>query len=494
MSVLDQLLEMKGVFGRDAARRTADLFERLARMKMRDPEALIRLHETALFLRAYPQSARVVRLADSILAGFAGRVRGVDPAPFEEGKVSGIAGTEISTNFSYPFASSLVARHRRAIEIDWENYAHPDRLGSVLARLAPLAAEDWDVEAHVDWHKWFQALDGNLQWLLDRVDPATYDLLEIPLLWKLGESSATRSRSRLPRRKIFYHSGPLIARRGVSIEAELAEPDISTRRLGSTEARRILNLIVDTSAIRYRELWGFLYPDVKLVEHADLGRGVELIWFGVPAAWRLPLRAYHCGMFFKSGVPLGYIETLSFFERAEIGFNLYYTFREGETAWLYARLLKFCNQKLGVSCFSIDPYQLGHENEEAIDSGAFWFYRKLGFRPAAGPIAASVDREEEKIAGKPGYRTPPSTLRKLARMPLFYGGSAGWDSFSVRTLGQRIGRGEAWPSILKRVRSEVLLHEILTTKHSVDEARYLRLLQRAPQLRRAVLRLGRTRP
>jgi len=494
MSALDQLVEMKGVFGREAASRTAHLLERVARMNIRDPQLLIRLHETALFLRAYPQSPLVVRLADSILAGFAERLRGLDPTPFEEGDVSGIAGTGISTNFSYPFASSLLLRHGRAIEIDWENYTHPDRLGSVLARLAPLAAEDWDVEANVDWHQWFQALDGSLQWLLARVDPATYDLLEIPLLWKLGESSATRSRGRLSHRKIFYHSSPLIARRDVSIEAALAGPDISTRCLGPVEARRVLNLIVDTSAVRYRELWGFLYPDLKRVEHADLGRGVELVWFGVPPAWRLPLRAYHCGMFFKNGVPLGYIETLSFFERAEIGFNLYYTFREGETAWLYARLLKFCNQKLGVTCFSIDPYQLGHENDEAIDSGAFWFYRKLGFRPTAGPIAASVDREEDKIATKPDYRTPPSILRRLAKSPLFYGDSAGWESFSARALGQRIGRGEAWPSILARVPSEVSAQEILKGKLGPDESRYLRLLQKAPRLRQAVLRLGRMRP
>ena len=137
MSALDQLVRMKGVFGRDAARRTAALLQRLAGMRLRDPQALIRLHETALFLRAYPQSARVVRLAESLLAGFAARVPGLDPAPFEDPEVSGIAGTGISTNFSYPFARSLVERHGRAIEIDWENYEHPDRLGSVLARLAP---------------------------------------------------------------------------------------------------------------------------------------------------------------------------------------------------------------------------------------------------------------------------------------------------------------------------------------------------------------------
>ena len=54
----------------------------------------------------------------------------------------------------------------------------------------------------------------------------------------------------------------------------------------------------------------------------------------------LPLRTYSAAMFFKNGVPSGYVEVLSLFEQAEVGFNLYYTFREGESAWLYARVMR----------------------------------------------------------------------------------------------------------------------------------------------------------
>ena len=160
----------------------------------------------------------------------------------------------------------------------------------------------------------------------------------------------------------------------------------------------MLGVIIDASATRYRELYGFQHPDEAHVYHADLGRGVDLISSAYRRERRLPVRAYHSGMFFKNGVPMGYVEALSLFERCEVGFNLYYTFREGETAWLYARILKLLHQQLGVTCFSIDPYQLGHENEEAIASGAFWFYYKLGFRPAALGIAQQAEREAAKAA------------------------------------------------------------------------------------------------
>ena len=52
-------------------------------------------------------------------------------------------------------------------------------------------------------------------------------------------------------------------------------------------------------------------------------------------------------MFFKNAVPIGYIECLTLFEHMEVGFNLYYTFREGETAWLYARLLRLFHRTDG---------------------------------------------------------------------------------------------------------------------------------------------------
>lgn len=494
MRTLDQLENLKISFGRTSEQRVAALLERLARMRLRDPAALIRLHETALFVRAYPHSPRVARLADGLLEGFARRLAGLELEPFEDSEVSGMAGTAVSTAFSYPFARSLTDRHGRGIEIAWDAYEHPERLGAVLARLAPAAAEDWAVEPHPDWRRWWAALGADPRWLLARIDPQTYDALELPLLWRLGESRASRSKARLPRRQLYCHTGPLLARRDVSIQAEFASPPIGVRRVSARQARRVIHTIIDTSAVRYRELWGFLYPDLNRMEHADFGRGVDLYWFGVPPAARLPLRAYHCGMFFKNGVPIGYVETLSLFERCEVGFNLYYTFRAGETAWLYARLLKFCRQRLGVSCFSVDPYQLGHENEEAIESGAFWFYRKLGFAPASPQAIAIMEREQRRLAEQPGYRTPPRTLRRLAAWPVFYGDGRDWADFSLPALGRRIVRGgsDPWVAIVARTgAAEISAAQIAAAKNAPDEIRYLRLLRSAPRLRRTVLRLGR---
>jgi hypothetical protein len=425
MSLLARLEACKGKFGRDAAREVLALLERAEQTRFRDPQELIRLHETVLFLRAYPQSAQVLRHADRILFSFGERLRGLPREHFEYSDVSGIAGTGLTTNFSYPFAKSLAGRHPDSVRIDWQQYQHADRLGPILARLIPESFEDWAVAPHPDWRRWYEKAGGSLPWLLRGVTPEVYDLLELPIRWELCDSAASRSRARIPRQKIFYHDGPFLVRKDVSIDAEFAAPKIAVQRLARAAAQRMIDIIIDASAVRYRELYGFLYPDAANIYHADLGRGMDFYFFGVARKWRLPTRDYSCGVYFKNGVPIGYVEVLWPRDptggRMEVGFNLYYTFRQGETAWLYARLLKLYRERYRVKSFLVDPYQLGHENEEAIESGSFWFYYKLGFRPESPEIVRLAERELEKIAKRPGYRTRPPMLRKLAASPVIYG-------------------------------------------------------------------------
>src|ERR1044071_6409176 len=232
--------------------------------------------------------------------------------------------------------------------------------------------------------------------------------------------NVSRTGMRMPIRKPFYHRGPLIQRREIDLRKELAEPSPPLQKLSPAQGEKALDMARAASTIRYRELYGFTHGDPKYVYRAELGRGVELFLSGVPAERRLPLRAYHAAMIYKNGVPVGYFEGLSLFERMESGFNLYYTFRDGETAWLYARTLNVMHQFTGVTAFALDPYQVGHENEEGIESGAFWFYRKLGFRPVRQEALQLALKEEEKLRTHKGYRTSARMLRRLAQSPMIF--------------------------------------------------------------------------
>jgi hypothetical protein len=493
---LDHLEALKRQFGsKEHAILTRILRPRRARFP--HAAALIRFHEALLFFRAYPPNPEVLRLTDELLGAVPKKIEqlrraGSDLLAFEEPDVSGIAGTAFSALFTYDIARWLADHHPKAVEIDWEGY-DAALLGPLLRHMHPFANEDLLVEANIPYMDWFRAAKrergSDLRWLIARIEalplPAAdraelFAQAKIFVRWRLD--AVSRTLTRLPgRRKIFYHEGPLIRRSEVSLAGELESPALPIDRLNRAEGERILDFMRETSAMRYRELHGFTYGDPVHMLRADLGRGVEVFVGGVPPEHRLPLRAYHAGMFFKNGVPIGYIECLTLFEHMEVGFNLYYTFREGETAWLYARLLRLFRQLLPVTCFAVDPYQLGAHNEEAIDSGAFWFYRKLGFRPANREVARLLQGEESKLKANPAHRTSARLLRRLAAGWMIYeipGARAGdWDNFETRRAAMALHQSPFPPAIQH-------------AKNAPEEAAYVRALQRDQGLRKRILRLG----
>ena len=486
--LLDRLDESRRSFSLRDAANTARLLSRLAKAKIVDAAHLIRFHELLLFIRAYPADAEIAKLADAGLADMARRVALLaDPYPLEYAEVSGIAGSGITAVFSADLARDLLRRHPGRLSIHWEAWEHPERLGLVLPDLFPLCWDDLSVEAGVPHREWLESVGGLVA--LSRCTPRQFDALEIPLRWDFGSGATTRTMMRLDSNPLFFHQQPLITRREVSLDGVPASPDLPHRKLSRKRGERIIAMARDTSAVRYRELYGFTYGDPSFVHEIDAGRGVSIYVWGLPPDRRLPIRIYHAAAIWKNGVPIGYFEGLSLAERMEAGFNLYYTFREGETAWLYGRLLKVFHQLLGVTCFALDPYQIGYRNEEALQSGAFWFYRKLGFHSIDASLRDLTAREDKKIAANPAYRVPVQTLRKLVKERMMYGfpGSpvGDWYGFETRRLGMAVARAGGWSRRQLRI-----LRPFLEAKKAPEEAVCLRAMQRQSAVRSEFLRLG----
>ncbi|HET8781687.1 MAG TPA: hypothetical protein VFM63_04695 [Pyrinomonadaceae bacterium] len=476
---------------------------RRSKQKIRDTETLISYHEFLLFVRAYPTSASVMRAAEKELRGFARRVeflreQDVDVSPLEHPQVSGIAGTQVTDNFGFYIVRWLMKQHPAQTSIYWDWFEDDIRLASTWPRFIPLLAEDSSVEANVPYREWLRVARGRqpeLAWLIDRFNELSasddekaelYDSQKLYVQWT-PSYRATRTGLRVPARKLFYHDGPLIQRREINLNYEVVQPPPPLRKLSSQEGEQALDRAREASTIRYRELYGFTHGDAKHVYHAELGRGVELYLAGLPPEKRLPLCAVHAAMIYKNGVPVGYFESLTLFERMESGFNLYYTFREGETAWLYARVLNVMHHFTGATAFTLDPYQIGHENEEGIESGAFWFYRKLGFRPVRRELLALAEKEEQKIAMRREYRTPARMLRKLAEGPMIFQLSGtenhDWDRFQIRNIGFKLkGKLESWLALLPE--------PIVRAKSAAEETTYLRLMQEDKRLRQRIIELG----
>jgi hypothetical protein len=64
------------------------------------------------------------------------------------------------------------------------------------------------------------------------------------------------------------------------------------------------------------------------------------------------------------------------------------------------------------------PYQLGEGNDEALESGAWWFYRKMGFQPRERSASHLMKDELRRMRRDPSHRSNLATLRRLARANL----------------------------------------------------------------------------
>ncbi|MEP6994608.1 MAG: hypothetical protein ABI968_08820 [Acidobacteriota bacterium] len=544
---------------RPGAREALRRITAVALLRLDDAPRVIRLHEALLFLRAYPHDARVLAAAERALATFEKRTArlaasGDDLAAFDAPEVAGVAGTVIGTDFSFDLVRWLLRRHPRSVRIDWDACDAGDRMRATWPEFLPLLEEEALADANVPYREWLAAAAGKAiqdpGWIVPRYEALPFspperaerwDALGAPVSWALAGSKASRTKMRRPGPARFFHDAPLLARRGVALDRVFAEPRLSIRRLSRAEGERVCDLAREATAARYREFYTFTYADPTSVIAARPGRGVEIFLLGIAPERRLPLRAAYGGFIVKNGVPIGYIEGLAFLDRLEIGFNLYYTFRDGESAWIYAQVLRAHRDALGVTSFSVDPYQLGAGNEEAVESGAFWFYRKLGFRPTHAAVSRLAEREEREIAADSSHRSSARTLRLLATHNVLYetpGSPHGdWDRFHIRRIGlavnrrmrrefggdpqriraasqRRVGRvlgihPAALPRLAQNAFAELALvldlipglsgwsraerdgvADIVRAKAGRSERGYLRLLQRHARLRRALIRMG----
>lgn len=556
--LLDRLEEIRGRFGAAHARQAERLLMAAERLRLREPEPLIRLHEAVLFLRAYPPSRKVVRQTEALLASFHQRIqtlrrRGVDLSPLDPMEVSGIAGTVIEDCLNYDVSRWLVRRFPGHVDVAWDGYDKHLRLAETLPRFLPLLDDDAYVEADVPYLAWLRAAirrpGRDLAWLLSRFEALPlaerertelFDSLELTVRWDLDALRASRTQNWRTPRRIFYHRRPFIRRNEVDLVREMTTP-LRFERLSRRAGEATLDLMREVMTVRRRELWGTTHGDPAHVFRAAAGRGLEIFLWGLPPGRRLPLRAYVAGFSLKNGVPINYIEAIGLGEWLEVGFNTFYTFRDGESAWNYAQALRLLHQALGVTCVAVYPYQIGKDNEEAIESGAFWFYRKLGFRPGRPDLLRIAEREEQKIAATPGYRTPARALRRLAEGHMFLElpGSEGgvWDRFRIRHIGFAVQRRLAarWGGDATKMRADTFaavsralgvpanswtgaackafgefvpmlalipdlakwtpeekraLVRIVRAKAASTEAGYLRLMRRHTKLRTAIVYLG----
>lgn len=424
------LERLRGQCGPQPADRRIGLLKTLERAELRRPAQLIALHEQLCFTRAYPDDERVLDRVERMLARFEKR------RDFQRLRTrladTGIVGTELHFRFYWLTAVWIARRWPGAMVVDWPAFENKAKLEEVLSLLASYTETPALDSFAYPLREWIERLKGPRETdadfivrRFDRMDAGplvreqTYDAIDIPMILKPGATTPARSRERWDKSPIVFRTRPLDTARP-DLRKAIAQTDMTVRDLSRRDGQALIELANECMVPRHRDLLAFLNADARDVRMIDFGDGFQFACFGTIPERRLMLEAVYAFLTLSNGVPIGYVLNSAFFESAEVAYNVFETFRGGEAARNYGRLLAMIHRLFGATSFAVDPYQLGHDNEEGQASGAWWFYYKLGFRPHDPHIQRLVREELAQMKRNPRHRTSMERLNELASEYMFF--------------------------------------------------------------------------
>jgi hypothetical protein len=326
----------------------------------------------------------------------------------------------------------LASRYPRLLTIDWTDDEFAGRLAAALPLLVTQAEAEALRRAALPAQQAIERLRGRREtdatFLVKRIEAlpasdelreATHDALDVGYRLLGSGDGPSRTRAFFDGAPFAFRSGPP-RRLRPDLAAELRRPPVSVRALGPRDGARVVDLARCAMVTRSRDLDAFAHGDPRDARLVDDGDGLSFALIGVVPERRLLLPAVYGALSLRNGVPIGYVQLDVLFGNAEVSFNTFETFRGGEAGFVFCRLLAAARHVFGVTSFSIEPYQLGRGNEEAILTGAWWFYARFGFRPRDPSTRRLARAELRRRSRHPGYRSNRQTLLRLAESHVFW--------------------------------------------------------------------------
>jgi len=425
--VVKRLAEIRNRYDDAVASEKLDLLARIPVLSLRSARDVVSLHRTLCFLRAFPDSRGVHESAVSQLREFDQCIRQLPEHQAVGLADSGITGTRIHYHFSYEVACWLESRFSGLVSIDWDEYDDTGRLDELLEHLLEGAEADYFESGYVSSAEWLAIASGDgeaaqFKWLMSQLGDrnrhgrfwtALYNATELPLRCSLGSSPMSKTHNVFNVPDIHWRRGGMRTR-VPNARQEICRPLENLSVLDAKAGRRLIDVAMASLAVRHRETNHFNYANPHEVYLADVGNGVNIAVTGLSDEHRYPLETTMGFLILSNGVPVGYGGSSALFRQANTGINIFDEFRGSEAAWLWVQVMRTVRELTGCHRFVANPYQFGAGNAEALKSGAFWFYYRLGFRPVDRETRELAVAEFRQLRSSKGYRTPLATLRKLA--------------------------------------------------------------------------------
>lgn len=427
---LKELEQLHRQYGPGLADRKLALLGRLDRRTLSSARAVSRLHEVLCFLRAYPDSPAVLEQVERMLAGFARR-RDLrrHAAALQD---SGIAGTPTYYLFFHPTARWLAGRWPSRLTVSWPD-VEPERLERLLPLIGLYAETPGIDEVALPVRDWIRRMkrpdETDAVYLIRRVEalgaePRLREIIfeDLGVMFKLaaGADTPARTHARVDRGPVHYVTRPLDSARP-DLRVALRERPRKVTVVPRDQAQALIDLAREAMVSRARDLDNFAYGDPDDVRIIDMGDGLEFVAVGMVPERRLQLESVYGFLTLKNGVPIGYVLNSALYNSAEVAYNVFDTYRGGEAARVYGKMLAMLRHLFRATDFTIYPYQLGGDgNDEGLKSGAWWFYQKLGFRPRDAGARKLMETELATMRQASGHRSSVGTLKQLAAHNLYY--------------------------------------------------------------------------
>ena len=423
-AAVDGLRSIRNAYGQAIEKHKRELIAAATARPPRSAKALIPLHEDLLFLRAFPGDAQTLKAAIRALKVIEQWFCKAPRADRKSLDDTGIAGSKSSYVFPFPIVQWLVRRAAGKTEIDWREYDDETELDPVLRALARVTELDGFDSGMYSTREWIALarrhdMNTDLQWVIEALNATSeidadqlWTAAEPPVMWDLKGSRWSVTHNAL--RTKPYVMRKAMRRPPHEPAKRIATPLKHIRRLAPRDARKLIDVARAALTARCREVVSISYANPSEVHWCDLGDGVALAVIGAAPKHRMSIEANYGYLLLSNGVPIGYGGVTALYRQANTGINIFDPFRGSEAAFLWMEMLRAFHTLFGVGRFIINGYQFGEGNAEAINSGAYWFYYRLGFRPTTPAQKKLAAREAKRLARPGAKRSTASTLKSLA--------------------------------------------------------------------------------
>lgn len=431
-NLTEKLFQLRTQFGKNEALEKISLLDQLNKLYPENKKGLLIYHDHLLFMMAYPDNQSVRKKVEEELqriSDYCKRQEKKSKSKFyDDFHATGIAHSAVTWLPSVDACKWMLDHFEKELElVRFENSL--EKLEELLPALVTsaqwdsLQATDYSIETWLNKAAGGKSDTAKLRWIvnafLHKEMPETvrdylFDALEITVDWKITDYKASRSGNILPSKKIHYQTEPIIKK--VNPVEFLAKPLVGFKELKGVAFEEISFSAKSVLAALSRETDTVSYAD--RIYKASVENGIDVYLFEMRNGRKMPIENYTGYVAYKNGIPVAYGGCWIFLERCEIGVNVFESVRGGETNLIMVNLMRVYHQLFNVKRFVVPPYQFGEDNPEGIQSGAFWFYYRLGYRPVDKKLRTKADQEYVKILKNPKYRSSYKTLESFTLSPM----------------------------------------------------------------------------